>query len=88
MDTAIVSVVRRLILDGFANHPPKPGVPLELVSSTIAWAIYGAAKECALSPKSMSVDRIGGMIEKVVAPILTTLAQEPTARTCRYSQQT
>jgi len=42
MDTAIVSVVRRLILEGFTHRPPKPGVPVELVSSTIAWAIYGA----------------------------------------------
>jgi AcrR family transcriptional regulator len=74
MDNAIVAVVRRLILDGFAHRPPKPGVPVELVSSTIAWAIYGAAKEWALSPKRMSVDRIGGAIEKVVAPILTALS--------------
>ncbi len=79
MDTAIVSVVRRLILDGFAKHPPKAGVPAELVSSTIAWAIYGAAKEWAMSPKRMPVDRIGGLIEKVVAPILTGLTREPTA---------
>ncbi len=79
METAIVSVVRRLILDGFTQHPPKPGVPLEIVSSTIAWAIYGAAKEWAQSSKRMSVDRISGAIEKIVAPILTALGQEPTA---------
>ncbi len=79
MDTTIVSVVRRLILDGFAKHPPKPGVPVALVSSTIAWAIYGAAKEWAQSPKRMSVERIGVVIEKIIAPILTALAKEPTA---------
>jgi AcrR family transcriptional regulator len=79
METAIVSVVRRLILDGFAEHPPKPGVSVELVSSTIAWAIYGAAKEWARSPKRMPVDRISAAIEKIVAPILTALSQQPTA---------
>jgi hypothetical protein len=79
MDTAIVSVVRRLILEGFTHRPPKPGVPVELVSSTIAWAIYGAAKEWAVSPKRMSVDRIGETIEKIVAPVLTAVAQEHTA---------
>jgi len=77
METAIISVVRRMILDGFAKHPPKPGVPVELVSSTIAWAIYGAAKEWAQSPKRMSVDRISRTIEKIVGPILSTLGQEP-----------
>lgn len=78
MDAAIVAVVRRIILDGFAKHPPKPGVPVELVSSTIAWAIYGAAKEWAQSPKRMSVDSISGAIERIVAPILNTLGQEAT----------
>jgi AcrR family transcriptional regulator len=71
METAIVSVVRRLMLDGFAQHPPKPGVPVEIVSSTIAWAIYGAAKEWAQSPKRMSVPKIGETIEKIVKPMLT-----------------
>jgi AcrR family transcriptional regulator len=75
METAIISVVRRMILEGFRKHPPKPGVPVELVSSTIAWAIYGAAKEWAQSPKRMSVDKVSGAIEKIVAPILTALGQ-------------
>lgn len=73
MDTAIVSVIRRLILDGLAKQPPKTGVPVELLASTIAWAIYGAAKDWVLSPKRISAERIGGTIEKVVAPILTSL---------------
>lgn len=79
MDSAVVAVIRRLILDGFEQHPPKPGVPVEIASSTIAWAIYGAAKEWAQSPIRMSIDRIGGTIEKIVAPILSALVQEPSA---------
>lgn len=77
MESAIISVVRRMILEGFRKHPPNRGVPVELVSSAIAWAIYGAAKEWAQSPKRMSVDRISGAIEKIVAPILTALGQAP-----------
>lgn len=79
METAIVSVVRRMILEGFAMHPPKPGTPVELVSSTIAWAIYGAAKEWAQSSRRTSVEKISGAIEKIVAPILTALAEQPAA---------
>lgn len=79
METAIVSAVRRLILDGFRQHPPKKGVPVELVASAIAWAIYGAAREWAQSRKRVSVERISGAIEKIVAPILTALVEEPTA---------
>ena len=72
METAIVAVVRRLILDGFAQHPPTSSVPIEILSSAIAWAIYGSAKEWAQMPKRMSVARIGEAIEKVIMPILTT----------------
>jgi len=78
LETAIVSVVRRLILDGFAQHPPKPGVPVEIVSSTIAWAIYGAAKDWAQNPKRTSVDKISRTIEKVIAPILTSISPDGT----------
>ena len=70
METAIVSVVRRLILDGLSQHPPKSGMPVEILSSTIAWAIYGAAKEWVQSPKRMPVPKIGETIEKIVKPIL------------------
>jgi AcrR family transcriptional regulator len=70
METAIVSVVRRGILDGFAKHPPKSGMPVQILSSTVAWAIYGAAKEWVQSPKRMPVPKIGETIEKIIMPIL------------------
>ena len=70
METAIVSVVRRGILDGLAKHPPKSGMPVEILSSTVAWAIYGAAKEWVQSPKRMPVLKIGETIEKIIMPIL------------------
>jgi AcrR family transcriptional regulator len=72
METAIVSVVRRGILGGFAKHPPKSGMPVEILSSTIAWAIYGAAKEWAENPKRISVPKIGEMIERIIMPMLTS----------------
>jgi hypothetical protein len=70
METAIVSVVRRGILDGLAKHPPKSGMPVEILSSTVTWAIYGAAKEWVQSPKRMPVPKIGETIEKIIMPIL------------------
>jgi AcrR family transcriptional regulator len=72
METAIVSVVRRGILGGFAKHPPKSGMPVEILSSMIAWAIYGAAKEWAESPKRISVPKIGEMIESMIMPMLAS----------------
>jgi len=79
MDTAVVAVIRRLLLDGFEQHPPRPGVPVAIVSSTIAWGIYGAAKEWAQSAKRMPVERIGETIEQIVAPMLTALVEQTPA---------
>ena len=70
METAIVSVVRRGILHGFAKHPPKSGMPVEILSSTVAWAIYGAAKEWVQGSKRMPVPKIGETIENIIKPIL------------------
>ena len=70
METAIVSVVRRGILDGFAKHPPKSGMPVEILSSTVAWAIYGGAKEWVQGSKRMPVPKIGETIENILKPIL------------------
>ena len=70
LETAIVSVVRRGILDGLAKHPPKSGMPVEILSSTVAWAIYGAAKEWVQGSKRMPVRKIGETIENIIKPIL------------------
>ena len=73
LETAIVSVVKRLVSEGFTLHPPKPGVSAELLSSTISWAIYGATKEWARMPNRPSVDEISTVIEKMVTPIFMSL---------------
>ena len=70
MDTAIVSVVRRMLLEGFALHPPGPAVSVELLSSAIAWAIYGAAREWALHPNRISALKISEKIAAILQPML------------------
>ena len=70
METAIVSVVRGILLEGFAQHPPRPGVSAQLLSSAVAWAIFGAAKEWALNPKRTSISRISEKITAIIHPML------------------
>ena len=71
LETAIVGVVRRMILDGMLSHGATTGQPApELVASTAAWAIYGAAKEWVRTPGRAPVDSIAETIEELVAPIL------------------
>jgi AcrR family transcriptional regulator len=73
MATAVVSVVRQVILDGFGQHPPKPEISPEILSSTIAWAIYGAAKEWVQTPDRVPETEIAKTIEKTIVPILVSL---------------
>jgi len=69
LETAIVAVVRGMILEGLKAHRPPKKAPLELMASTAAWAIYGAAKEWARTPNRVSVDRIASTIEAMISPI-------------------
>jgi AcrR family transcriptional regulator len=71
METAIVPVVRKLILDGFREHGGQTAVPVEMLASTIAWAIYGGAREWVQSPKRGSAAKVGETIEKMIRPMLT-----------------
>src|SRR5271165_1334964 len=79
LETAIVAVMRGMILDGLKSHRGRKRVSLELLASTAAWAIFGAAKEWLRSPNRVSVDRIASTIEVMVKPIFTAAASQPSA---------
>jgi AcrR family transcriptional regulator len=70
METAIVAVVRGMLLDGIRNHPPASGDSPELLAATAAWAIYGAAREWVQTPTHSSSEAIAVTVQRLVAPIL------------------
>lgn len=71
LETAIVGVVRRMLLEGMKSHPSSKGNSAELVASTVAWAIYGAAKEWVRTPHRVRLDRIATKIDAMVTPMFT-----------------
>ncbi len=74
LETAIVAVVRGMILEGLTHHQRDSGVSIELLASTAAWAIYGAAKEWLRTPDRMPVHQIAEIIEAMIAPIFVSAA--------------
>jgi AcrR family transcriptional regulator len=76
LESAVVSVVRRMILDGTRRHPTP--VSPEMLAATASWAIYGAAKEWLHAPNRPPSDHIAPTILHLVAPIL--LGQTPPAQ--------
>jgi AcrR family transcriptional regulator len=71
METAIIQVVRSIVLDGARRHPPASGVSPELFATTVSWAIFGAAKEWLATANRCSAEEISGTILRLLGPIFS-----------------
>jgi AcrR family transcriptional regulator len=76
MQTAIVGVIQKMLLEGFHDRVFSQGVPHEVVTSTLAWAMYGAAKAWVQSPKRCSAEHMASIIDRLIKPMLMA-ATEP-----------
>ena len=70
MESAVVAVVRQMILEGLKQHPSKREACPEMIAATVSWAIYGAAKEWARMPKRGPSEEIVETVMTLVSPIL------------------
>lgn len=73
MESAVIAVVRRMILDGLKQHPAENAVSPEIIAATVSWAIYGAAKEWVLTPNRCPSETIVETIQALVSPIFTPM---------------
>ena len=69
LETAVVAVVRQMILAGLKLNPPQREAGLEMTAATISWAIFGAAKEWVKMPERVSSEEITGTIMTLILPI-------------------
>jgi len=76
MESAIIAVVRRMLLDGLTRHPAENAIGPELIAAAASWAIYGAAKEWAQTTDRCAPEDIADQVMMLVAPILR-LTPEP-----------
>jgi AcrR family transcriptional regulator len=70
MESAMIAVVRQILMEGLSKHPPKDGMPVELVGAAASWAIYGAVKEWAHTPERCPADQLADTVLRMVTPIL------------------
>ncbi len=70
LEWAVIAVVRRMMLDGLRRHSPQTPAPLEMIATTVSWAIYGAAQEWVRTPNRSSSEEIVDTIAMLVSPIL------------------
>jgi AcrR family transcriptional regulator len=71
IESAIVAVVRGMVLQGFKEHP-SPAIALspEMMAATVSWAIYGAAKEWVRTPDRAPSEQIANEVLRLILPIL------------------
>ena len=77
MESAVISVVRSMILDGLKEHASSEMVPLGIAAAAAGGAIYGAAKEWLETPDRASSEEVATTIMALVHPILQVLADGP-----------
>ena len=70
MESAVIAVVRRTILEGLRKHAAGNGIPPEMIAATASWAIYGAAKEWIQNPNRKPAEEIVDMVAGLVWPIM------------------
>jgi AcrR family transcriptional regulator len=70
MESAMIAVVRHILMEGLRKHPPKGGISIELVGAAASWAIYGAVKEWARTPDRAPAEELADSVMRMVSPIL------------------
>jgi AcrR family transcriptional regulator len=70
VQTAIVAVLRAMLNKGLAHRALNGTVSAEVVTSTVAWAIFGAANTWAQNPKRCPAEKMSEVIDGLLSPIL------------------
>jgi AcrR family transcriptional regulator len=69
LERSIIPVVEGIFREGAADHETVPGVDPELLSTTAAWAIFGAARRWYQTPDRIPAEQMAAKIEAMVGPI-------------------
>jgi len=77
MESAIIAVVRRMLLEGLQKHPSSQPISPQMIATTASWAIYGAAKEWAQTPNRPPSHAVVDTIVTLVSPVLASIESAP-----------
>lgn len=69
LEGSIIPVVEGMFREGAGKHEIRPGTDPELLASTAAWAIFGAARHWYQAPNRIPAVEMAARIEAMVRPI-------------------
>jgi AcrR family transcriptional regulator len=75
LEGSIIPVVEDMFKEGLAHHGLAPGVDSELLATTAAWAVFGAARRWFQTPNRIPPEEMAARIETMVSPVLFGASQ-------------
>jgi AcrR family transcriptional regulator len=70
LERAIIPVIEASFKEGFTRQKMAPGVDSDLLATTLAWAIFGAAHRWFQTPERIPAEEMAVRIETMVKPLL------------------
>jgi AcrR family transcriptional regulator len=74
LEGSIIPVVEGVFREGAGKHEPMPGVDAEMLGTTAAWAVFGAARRWLQTPGRVPAEEMAARIEAMVKPIFLSAA--------------
>lgn len=75
LEGSIVPVVEGMFLEGAGKHAMRPGADPELLATTAAWAIFGAARRWYQTPDRIPAEEMAAKIEAMVKPVFLSASE-------------
>ncbi|MGA9979071.1 MAG: TetR/AcrR family transcriptional regulator [Candidatus Sulfotelmatobacter sp.] len=75
LEVSIIPVVEDMFKEGLTHHGTGPGLDPALLSTTAAWAVYGAARCWFQTPNRVPAEEMASRIETMVSPVLFGASQ-------------
>jgi len=69
LEGSIIPVVEGMFKEGAAHHKVVPGIDSELLATTAAWAVFGAARRWFRTPDRIPAEEMAAKIEEMVKSI-------------------
>ena len=81
-ESIIVSIVRGMVGEGISRHMPSRTAASELLVASVAWAIYGAAREWIQDARGVSIEEAATIVGELInAMMMQQLGPMPTKET-------
>jgi AcrR family transcriptional regulator len=76
LEASIIPAVENIFREGADKHPAKPGTDRDLLATTAAWAIFGAARTWYQIPNRIPAEQMAEKIEALVKPIFLSISAD------------